>query len=225
MERRFLAFAASLALSAGALAQQEPGMAPADPGQEQEEAAKGDPVGAMHQADVAFTALKTLSFKVHASGIGGLTTRTPVVDAAVKMARSEDAKSDFGWTFILRGTAHKSDQTEIEPLATWFDGKTVRLMREKDKSVLGAGWDYNDEPMNAGAGWALAWATRWKQLVTAPFTEADTHPRCRYEGDAIVEGVPCRVIYADYSELSDPRLMDAWWYLAKSDSLPRRVEM
>src|SRR5262249_3793950 len=162
--------------------------------------------------------------KVHANGIGGLATRSPVVDASVKMAKSDDAKSDFNWTFLLRGTAHKSDQTDSEPLATWFDGKTVRLMREKDKSVLEAPWDNNDDAMHAGPGWALPWATRWKHLVTAPFTKADPPPRCRYEGAAIVEGPPCRVIYADYSEMSDPRLMDAWWSLAKSDSLPRRVE-
>jgi thiol-disulfide isomerase/thioredoxin len=29
----------------------------------------------------------------------------------------------------------------------------------------------------------------------------------------------------DYSESSDPTLFDAWWYIAKSDSLPRRLDM
>jgi thiol-disulfide isomerase/thioredoxin len=32
-------------------------------------------------------------------------------------------------------------------------------------------------------------------------------------------------VYVDYSDTSDPTLFDAWWYLGKEDSLPRRMDM
>jgi thiol-disulfide isomerase/thioredoxin len=213
-----------LGIGALARAQEEPGMAPADETEQADAKTKVDAAAMMRRADEAMTKLKSLSFKAHAAGVGGLATRSPIVDATVRMVRGGD-KGDFGWEFLARGTARKSDQTEGEPFATWYDGKTLRTMREKEKTVLESSWDNNDETMKVGAGWVMAWATRWPQLVSSPFSVEEGHIRCRYEGDALVEGTPCAVVYVDYSELSDPRLFDAWWYLAKSDSLPRRVAM
>src|SRR5262249_6173930 len=139
--------------------------------------------------------------------------------------RKRGEKVAFEWVFDIRGTTRPSPQAEPARLIASFDGSNVRSVREKEKQVVESGWDNNEERMNDGGGWALTWATRWKGMISGPFADAESAAPTRYEGEAIVEGVPCDVVYVDYSDSSDPTLFDAWWYLAKSDSLPRRLDM
>jgi thiol-disulfide isomerase/thioredoxin len=204
--------------------QHEPGLVePAGPeGQQPGDESKVDAAGVMRAADAAVTKLKSLGFKANSRGVGGMATRSPVVEATVRMVKTDESP---GWKFLARGTAMKIAGDERTPFSTSFDGTTIRSLREKDRQVAESTWDYSTETLGDGAGWAVTWAMRWRDLVTNQFADPETSPKCRYEGEALVEGTKCHVVYVDYSEMSDPTLFDAWWYIAQSDSLPRRVEM
>ena len=179
----------------------------------------------MRKADAAYSPLKTLSYKARCFGIGGMATRNPAVEATVRLSRSDSKKDAFEWRFAARGTARSADAASGTPFNTWFDGSAIHNIREKDKQVIEAGWAQNDEVMKDGAGLPLTWIVRWGQIVHNSFADPEGSAGWRYEGEALVNGELCDVVYVDYSESSDPSLFDAWWYLSKKDSLPRRVDM
>ena len=221
---------------------QPPAVEMDDPAKPDDKSPKVDCFPMMQKAEAAFAKAKSLSFKVHCYSTGGIALRSPEVNATVRMVRTDDEgkpeskdeaykrrkrgeKVGFEWSFDVRGTARTPGQATPSDLTSWFDGKNVRSIRAKDKQVIESEWDNNDEPMNDGAGWALAWATRWKGMISGPFSDKDSAAPTRYEGEAVIEGVACDVVYVDYSESSDPTLFDAWWYLGKEDGLPRRMDM
>jgi thiol-disulfide isomerase/thioredoxin len=196
------------------------GLVPAALGQE--EGARPDPVAIMRQADEALAKVQSLSFTASLRGVGGKATRTPAVDAAVQISRQ--AKDPLGWKFAVEGTAVKAGG-EAQPLHTTYDGKVVRSVRARDKQVIEAAASNSTEPMQDGAGWVLTWLLRWPDMVHRGFSDPEMTFSARYEGKMDIGGEMCDVVYVDYSEMSDPTLFDAWWYIAERDSLPRRVEM
>ena len=243
-----LAFAFVLALAPiHARAQDQPeGQPPAkgegDDAKPEDKTPKVDCVPIMKKAEAAYAKLRSLTYKARCYATGGIAMRSPDVSGTVRMLRigqepepeTKDAahqrrrrgeKPAFEWTFDIRGTTRAPGQPQPTSLLSWYDGSSVHSIREQDKQVVETGWDNSDEPMNDGAGWALTWATRWNGMITAPFADPAAPAATRYEGEAIVEGVRCDVVYVDYSESSDPTLFDAWWYLGKDDSLPRRLDM
>ncbi len=179
----------------------------------------------MRKADAAFGAVKSLSYKARCYGVGGLGVRNPAVEAAVRLSRSDNKKDAFEWRFAARGTTRAAAAATSSPFNTWFDGSAIRNIREGDKQVIEAGWAQNDEVMKDGAGWPLTWIVRWGQMVHGAFPDPETSAGWRYDGEALINGELCDVVYVDYSESSDQSLFDAWWYLSKKDSLPRRLDM
>src|SRR5688572_9958195 len=91
-----------------------------------------DPAAIMRTAHEAVSKLESLAFKGSVRGIGGKATRSPAVDAQVRVVR---AKNDpFGWKFVTDGTARSAGK-EQRKLLTAYDGKLVRTLREADKQI------------------------------------------------------------------------------------------
>jgi thiol-disulfide isomerase/thioredoxin len=176
----------------------------------------------MRAADEALTQLGALSFTVKTRGIGALATRSPQVEAEAHIRRASQ-RDPVGWTFRVEGTAQRGEQSLR--LLTVYDGREVRSLREHEQAVIGGTWDDSADPMSDGAGWALTWIVRWSELVSRPFGDGGRPFLTRHEGVVEIDGTLCDVIYIDYSETADPNLFDAWWYIAREDALPRRVEL
>ena len=185
---------------------------------------KVDTAAMMRRANDALKNLKSVSYHARCYGVGGLATRSPFVEADVKLARGSE-RDPIEWKFIVDGTARKVDQAEEGRFSASFDGKTVRIIRHAAKEVVESAWSTSDDPMKEGPGWAITWAARWNNMVAVPFGNPDSSAPTRYEGEALVNGERCDVVYVDYSESNDPTLFDAWWYLSKADGLPRRLDM
>lgn len=178
----------------------------------------------LRAADAKIAKAKSLTFNAKVHGVGALSTRSPDASGAVAMVRDEKAAP--GFKFLARGPARWSGkETDTRDFTTWFDGKIVHSLRDKDKKVMEASWGISTDLMDEGAGWVSTWALKWKEFVTDRFNEPENMVPSRVEGLAEVGGVKCNVIYVDYSELSDRQLFDVWWYLGQDDSLPRRVDM
>ncbi|MFN0131183.1 MAG: peroxiredoxin family protein [Phycisphaerales bacterium] len=182
---------------------------------------KPDASAIMHAADVKLGKVKSLAFLARALPVGVPGAILPSVEATVRMERRE--KDEIGWTFEVRGKA--TDSGGERELAAAYDGKVVRSVRTREQRVVESPAELYAEPMADGSGMVTEWVLRWGELVHGPFGAAGEQGPARHEGTAMVEGEACDVIYVDYSESNDPTLFDAWWYMAKSDALPRRVDV
>jgi cytochrome c biogenesis protein CcmG/thiol:disulfide interchange protein DsbE len=181
-----------------------------------------DPAAIMRAADQALSKAESISFRARVHGVGGKAVRIPRVEATVQAARTP--KDTFGWKFLVSGEAEGAGSGSAK-LLTAYDGKLVRSVRDASKQVHEAPASNADGVMADGAGWVMTWLVRWPDMVQRSFPADGATAACRYEGKMVVDGEPCHVIYVDYSELSDPSLFDAWWYIAEQDALPRRLDM
>lgn len=183
-----------------------------------------DPAELMRAAIKALAAAERLSYDAHAEGVGAMAVQSPTISATVTLERS-DADASLAWKLRIDGASAPQGAGAPAKLAAAFDGAKFRSLREADRIVVEADAAHAPDLFGDGAGWVIGWLTRWDELVTGPFGPDEALAPARYDGRTSVHGVPCHVVYADYNDLSDPRLYGAWWFLAESDSLPRRVEL
>lgn len=182
-----------------------------------------DPAAIMRAADAALAKHKTLAFSAHTTGVGGIAVRRPATTVSARLIRAGD-DNPAGWTFLLRGQATPRDTDQPSPVAVAFDGDVLRSINEKDRKVSESSWENRKDTIGDAASQSLAWIIQWGSLVSAPFAEEDSERKVRYEGEALVGPDRCDVVYVDYSDFPGD-LLDAWWYIAKSDSLPRRLDL
>ena len=175
-----------------------------------------DPRAILQQSAKAIEAARAITFTARTQGIGALATKVPAGTATVTLARAGE-NDRLGWKFLV-------EPGEGGLSAAAYGGETYRIVSAADQTVT-------EGPATAAGGmiladssnWTVAWILRWPELVIGPFG-ADGTGRADYNGSVNLDGVPCHVVHADYSDLSDARLYGAWWYIAETDSLPRRVE-
>ncbi len=183
-----------------------------------------DPVELLRGMDKALAGVAAVRYDALAEGIGSLAARSPRVESAVRLERI-DGEDALGWRFGAEGRVFAPGAEGWARYASAYDGTTFRTLRETDKQVVESEGAHSKAMLDHGAGWVLSWLVRWNELVRDPFAGEEPVAEARYEGLMEVGGVRCRVVFADYSNLNDPRLYGAWWFLGEQDSLPRRVEM
>lgn len=189
---------------------------------EEQTLAAPDPTAIMRAADDSMKSFDTLSMTIETRGVGSMATRSPQTKANVHLRRASQ-RTGSGWMFRVEGEVQRNG--EQQKLLTAFDGRDVRSIRQHEKAVIESTWENSHEPMADGAGWAMTWVLRWDELVSRPFAADAPAWMVRYEGIMDVDGELCDVVYVDYSELRDRTLYDAWFYIARSDSFPRRIEL
>ena len=86
----------------------------------------------------------------------------------------------------------------VEPIggALLAGAGTYLVVQEFRRGRIGTGgwlaWPY-EHPTAVGV------LLRWKELVAGKFTDTESPPPCRIDGKTEVNGVPCDVVYVDYS--------------------------
>ncbi len=183
-----------------------------------------DAIELLRAADRALSEASGLQFEAVAEGVGALAARSPRIEAKVRVERIEGSDAS-GWRLGAEGTAFAAGADGSVPFGASYDGKVFRSLRGTERAVVEGTGAEAKALLDDGAGWVLGWLVRWNELVTQPFVGDEASSEARYEGVTEVGGARCHVVYADYSELADPRLYGAWWFLSVDDSLPRRVEM
>lgn len=182
---------------------------------------KPDASAILRAADAKMRGLTSLSFRARATPVGLLGAALPTVEATVRLQRREN--DPLGFAFEVRGRA--LDAVGERDIASAYDGKMVRSVRARDRRVVDAPPDLAAQAMDDGTGLVVEWLLRWPEFVHHPFADPASPGPARFEGVGRVDGVECDIIYVDYSDTSDPTLFDAWWYIARSDSLPRRIDL
>ncbi|MCC6661751.1 MAG: TlpA family protein disulfide reductase [Phycisphaerales bacterium] len=175
-----------------------------------------DPKAILQDSAKAIAAARAITFTAQTHGVGAMATKVPAATGHVTLSRGGE-KDRLGWKFVVEPV-----DGGLAPAA--YDGTTYRIISVADRAVTeGAASDAGGMILGDTSNWTVAWLLRWPELVVGPFGP-DGSGRADYNGVVTLDGVACHVIHADYSDLSDPRLYGAWWYIAESDSLPRRVE-
>jgi thiol-disulfide isomerase/thioredoxin len=174
----------------------------------------------LKESAAAMEKVTSLTYTAETLGIGGQGLRVPTMRGSVVAMRG-GKKDVLGWKFRVEGKAAPDSHAVLAV----YDGSLVRSVRAGEKKVLEASPANAKEALDDGSGAAAGWLIRWKELVGSKFGDSDSAPACRVDGKAEVAGVPCDVVYVDYSDTADPNLFDAWWYLGTDDHLPRRLDL
>jgi peroxiredoxin len=172
------------------------------------------------KADAAIAKAKTLTARITIEPIGGVAASLQPASSAVAFRRHDQGLS--GWALAIKGERTRIDGTS-EPIFAGFDGSTFRSTKPDVQILIEAAKPSRDLLVEHQAHWHADWLVRWDALAKA-FANPEHESALRHAGFSNVDGVACEVVYIDYSELDDPKLMDAWWHLATSDGLPRRVD-
>lgn len=177
----------------------------------------------LRAASDAMRKVAALSCTVEAEGVGAMAARIPDVTAGVTLARAGSGDR-LGWKFTVEGRQAASGAGDPVPMRLAYDGAALRTLSQADRRIVEADPRHAREVLEGAPDAVVGWAVRWPELLGDLFGGEEPRARARYEGTASVGGVPCHVVHADYADMPDPRLYGAWWYIAESDSLPRRVD-
>ncbi len=98
-----------------------------------------------------------------------------------------------------------------------YDGKTIRKLDRKAKVV------YVNEPDEKGQYLLVGQIDLIPKAFRSytPFSEELAASKIRFDGNAVIQGIPCNVVFVDYG---DSTLNErVWWYFGKLDNIPRQV--
>lgn len=204
--RAVMFFAAALALAHTALA---------DP----------DPIAVMRKMNETVASWPSFRAEIQRAAVGSFSTRTPAIIATIRASRVDRPKDSgpTAWEFIATGKSTPPGKDELA-FGVSFDGAKFRVLKAADRTVKEAGPDAARSLLKDDGDLAVGWLLRWNELAVKPLENPDETGEIRYEGRVEVGGVPCEVIYVDYSGWEGMEEMDAWWFIGAADSLPRRIE-
>jgi len=127
--------------------------------------------------------------------------------------------SFFGGKFIIQGEKPRTKPDEIRsPFKLSYDGQKVRKLLQREKIF------YINDPDEAG-GYLISSIA---DLILKDFRDPMPLQKIlrtddvRYDGIAVIAGVPCHIIHVLFSGSSFPR--ESWWFFGIDDYLPRRTQ-
>ena len=182
-----------------------------------------DLVEVMRRADAASRRLRAVAYDVETFGIGDLATRVPHVHAKV-LAR----KGRVGFFAAMTGSDRKASPPSLR-----FTGSYEGVLGTAKSFDIGTNgrrvFSIDQEAkrfVEGDAEKASQLIDPYKSLFMieyfhpTPFHDEIAAPMRRYEGQVDIGDVTCDVIYVAYQREG----YDARWYIAREDSLPRRVD-
>jgi thiol-disulfide isomerase/thioredoxin len=183
------------------------------------------------EASKAFKNVKNINYKANYRGTGAFSTHTQNVSGEVvieKLASDNPLRAKFAASGLYISTGGD----EIQNFHTTFNGTTVYKLRPKENAVLQKTLEVNS-PTERKLGFVTSFFGGGPyQLTMLEFVEAEPLARqtqadvLDYEGRTVVEGIPCHVIYIEYSTefMGNKRKTRERWYFGTKDNLPRKFE-
>lgn len=189
--------------------------------------AKGDNPDAkeiIKAADAAMREARALTLTAARESAGALATRSPRVEATVRIQRIE-GEDDIGWKFAIKGERFSPSDRVGTPVAAAYDGELLRVLVPDRKELLESPAAGAGEILGEGGAWVIKWLLRWDLLFTQSMVEdaaIDLEPV--YDGRAMVHGVECHVIRVSLVNVEELEEFVAWWFIGVDDHLPRRFD-
>ena len=188
-----------------------------------------DPRKILRAAGRAARAVRSLAYEAHYQGVGAMATHSPVAAGRVSLSKLP-AGDPLRAKMAARGVFFPSGSDEAAVFHTTFDGRTVRRLRPKEKSMVVKTLSMGD-PKERTLGFVTSFfgggpyqLLMLEYLLDSPFVRQAEAPVADYEGKAAVAGVLCHVVYVEHSPDSRGRVQKERWFLGVKDSLPRKFE-
>lgn len=182
-----------------------------------------DLVQLMTDADAAARRVRTVSYDLEYFATGELASRVPHVNATVigrqgrvgffaELANRESSPAPNSFRFT---GSYKAGEGITKSFDLGTDGVNVFSVENESKQFVVGRLDK-----------ASALIDSFRPLFmleffhATPFHDEITATERRYEGVVDIDGIQCDVVYVKYQREG----LDARWYIARKDSLPRRVD-
>lgn len=158
-----------------------------------------------------------------------MATRSPVAHGKISLSRLP-TNSPFKAKIAARGIFFPSGNDEVTIFRTTFDGRTLRRLRPKERTLMVKSLSESD-PKERTLGFLTSYfgggtyqILMLEFLLDAPLARQAEASIADYEGRTTVAGVLCHVVYVE--DTSDPkgRIQRERWFLGVKDNIPRRLE-
>ena len=183
-----------------------------------------DPRAILRATQQAVGALQTVTYEAVSRGEAGFATN-PIVKGHVALSRL-GANDTLVARMAAQGEFFPAGSGKISEFQTAFDGTTIYKLIPKDKTLLKRTLaEGNPEEHSlvfvtsffGGGGYSLI---LFPLITPGQFVRRADWPVVHYDGETVVSGVLCHVIYAE----NKARTVREWWYIGVEDNLPREVE-
>lgn len=188
-----------------------------------------DPRRILQTAGRAARAVRRLAYEADYQGVGAMATHSPAAAGRVSLTKLP-ADNPLKAKMAARGVFFPSGSGEAAVFHTTFDGKNVRRLRPKEKSLVIKTLSA-DDPKERTLGFVTSFfgggpyqLLMLEYLLDAPFVRQAEAPVADYEGKAAVAGALCHVVYVEHSPDSRGRVQKERWFLGVKDGLPRKFE-
>jgi len=183
-----------------------------------------DPVGSdvLKETAAAIKAARSISYTATREGVGALAGSSPTVSGTVfidGLVLDEPEK----WSFAIRGSLVDVGAESLAEFVTVSNREKIVTIRHASKQVIEGDAAQAMTMLGDGGRWLTSWLLRWDELVGEPVL-AEDFAGSQWQGTKLVGRELCDIVKIDYTEV-EVEESAAWWYIARSDKLPRRIEV
>lgn len=188
-----------------------------------------DPKKILLAADQAISKLHSVSYEASYEGSGAGAVISSLTIGKVKLANLETERL-LSVKLAAEGKLYNSKTGEAERFDASSTGETVFRLRANEKTLIRKVLAENDpKERNFGfvtslLGGAPNMLTMFEYIQANPFEKQMAGETLEYEGWAVVGGVRCHVIYAEFDRTPDGKVRRQRWFIGVKDNLPRRLE-
>lgn len=183
-----------------------------------------DPIGSdvLKETAAAIKAARSISYTATREGVGALAGSSPTVSGTVfidGLVLDEPEK----WSLAIRGSRVDVGAESASEFVTVSNREQIITIRHASKQVIEGDAAQAMTMLGDGGRWLTSWLLRWDELVGEPVL-AEDFAATEWQGAKLVGRELCDIVKIDYTEV-EVEESAAWWYIARSDKLPRRIEV
>lgn len=173
---------------------------------------------------VHFSASREVCGAAALGGVGGVggVAGEPAVTGTVRI-EEYSFNSLAAWSMVVRAEVNPGPSGASEKLDTWLEGAEMAVMRHASKQYVGAAPEDFEQALSEGAGALVGWLAGWDRVAGAALRQGSAAEVTR-QGERWIGGEVCDVVRIDWRDAAGAT-RETWLSVARSDSLPRRVEV
>lgn len=172
----------------------------------------------LRSIDKAVRKVNTATFKAQVKGTGYLVTQKSIWLGEARVRRAQ-GQGVLRGSFFMQGALRAPNSAKAVPHSLASNGEIVRLLSESEKTLHVGQTD--SKLMDKAYELFDVWVTF---LHPTPFAEEVEATVAELEGQTIVNGHQCNVIYVEYKKVDNAAPGRSRWYFSVQDNLPRKVE-
>jgi len=172
-----------------------------------------DPTEILNKANDATKQTKIVSYNATFKATGAVEAKSPAVSGSVIMTRM---KNNAPENFFVKGKVQEPGSSDVKEVTAGGNGEKFFVIDMQSKKA----YEDIDQAVMGKTGRPLTRLFMLELVHPAAFDDEIKGETKELKGSAKVGDVDCYQIYVKYAQPD----LEANWYIAKSDFLPRKVE-